>query len=554
MAELGILTTFTGSLLIALVLGYMAQTLKLSPIIGYLLAGVIVGPFTPGIVANGEIANQLADIGVILLLFGVGIKFQLKELFNVWKIAVPGAFIQSTVSAVIAAALLRLCGWEWHSGIILGMGISVASTVVMVRVLTDNRDIHTPIGHIAIGWTVVEDMLTVAILLALPMIFGNASTDNAAAAFGLAGFKIVALAFTVFIFGKWLIPWALGKIAQTRSAELFTLSVLALALGIAVAASSLFGVSMELGAFLAGIAVGRSEFAARAAGEALPMRDAFAVLFFVSVGMMFDFKALIAHPLISVLVLFVVVCVKPAVAIVTVKLLGEPLSLSIPIGASFSQIGEFSFILGRLAHDLGILGDVGWNAIIASALVSIAINPSIYKKLRSLRAVAPAIMPSSIPLQDHNRCVIIGYGPVGRTVHNIIRRKGVSVSVIELNLKTVHELKEKGTIAIYGDALRPGILEEAGIIGAGSLVISADMEDGAEIVKRAKELNPRLKILARSDYLRGAQALKNAGASVVAAGEAEVAIALAKAVDADNEDTRREHEDMKAGLYRSIGA
>ncbi|MBN9162308.1 MAG: cation:proton antiporter, partial [Myxococcales bacterium] len=282
MHELTVLMTFTGGLAMALLLGFLAKRLSVSPIVGYLIAGIAVGPFTGGYVADQHVADQFAEIGVILLLFGIGLKFHLDELIAVWRIAIPGALFQSAISTFALAGLLRLVGWDWTSGIVLGISISVASTVVMALVLADRHDLHAPIGHIAIGWTVVEDLLTVTALLLLPMFLGEGASGSpgVAAALGQAALKIVALVVVVVVLGKWVIPWALGQIAAARSRELFTLSVLVIALGIAVGSAKLFGVSMALGAFLAGLAVGRSEFAARAANDALPMRDAFAVLFF----------------------------------------------------------------------------------------------------------------------------------------------------------------------------------------------------------------------------------------------------------------------------------
>lgn len=556
MTDLSLLATFTGSLIAALLLGYIAQRLRLSPIVGYLLAGLAVGPFTPGFVADRAVAHQLSEIGVILLLFGIGLKLELKQLAAVWRVAVPGALIQSAASTLVTALLLRLLGWRWSAGLVLGLAISVASTVVMAKVLLGNRDTHTRIGHIALGWTVVEDILTVVMLLALPVLFGAAGGGSPALAFGLAGLKIAALAVTVMVLGRWVIPAALTGIAATRSSELFTLAVLALALGIAAGASRIFGVSVELGAFLAGLAVGRSEFAARAGADAIPMRDAFAVLFFVSVGMLFDAKALLAAPLAAAAVLFVILAVKPAAAALTARLLGSPLSIAIPVGASFSQVGEFTFILGALAQRLGVLDEAGWNAIIAAAVVSIALNPSIYAWARRLRpAREAALEPLSgrkTPPRDPDLCILIGYGPVGRTVHAILAAAGTRVTVIELNLDTVRELRAAGADALYGDALRPGLLEQAGVETAGSLILSAYIEDAAEIVRRARSLNPELRILARCEHLRDARALRKGGATLAVAGEAEVAVALAEAVASGSttRTLRRQQADIRARLYR----
>ncbi len=538
MHDLGILMTFVGGLAFALALGFVAHRLRLSPIIGYLLAGVLVGPFTPGFVADRAVADQLAEIGVILLLFGIGLRFHLRELLVVWKVALPGALVQSTISTTMLAALLHLLGWSWLSGLILGMAISVASTVVMALVLAEKHDLHAPIGHIAIGWTVVEDLLTVGLLLVLPILFGRGPGADAGAglALGLAAAKVIGLVAVVLVLGRWVIPWALEKIAKTRSRELFTLAVLVLAVGIAVGAAKLFGVSMALGAFLAGLAVGRSEFGARAAGDAMPMRDAFAVLFFVSVGMLFDPRSLVESPLVTAVVLFVVVIGKPVSATLTVRLLGRPFSTALPVGAALAQVGEFSFILGAVARQLGLLDDAGWNALVAVSIVSIALNPTLYGWARRLASASPGVArrpAGKRPPVDPNRCILVGFGPVGRIVHRLLVDRGSHITVVDLNLDTVRKLKEQGATAIYGDVLRAGTLEDAGVATAGSLILSADIEDAAEIIRQARMFNPELRVLARCAHLRDASALTRAGASVVAAGEAEVGVALAEAVSAE---------------------
>ena len=538
--DLSVLMTFAGGLAGALALGYVAHRLKLSPIVGYLLAGVLVGPFTPGFVADRPTAEQFAEIGVILLLFGIGLRFHLRELMAVWRVAVPGALIQSAMSTTALAAILRLLGWDWAAGIILGMAISVASTVVMAMVLGERHDLHAPIGHIAIGWTVVEDLLTVAILLVLPIVYapGGGGSGIAGAALGLASLKVAGLVATVVVLGRWVIPQALERIERTRSRELFTLAVLVLAVGIAVGSAKIFGVSMALGAFLAGLTVGRSEFAARAAADAVPMRDAFAVLFFVSIGMLFDPRSLVQAPLEIGAVLLVVIIVKPLAAMLTVRLLGRPMATAIPVGAAFSQVGEFSFILGTVARSLGLISDVGWNALVAASMISIALNPSIYRRARrwsQSRSGAGSPAPGGPRPIDPNRCILVGYGPVGSIVHRLLAERGADVTIIDLNLETVRQLRSRGVAAIYGDVLRSGTLDEAGIATAGSLVLSADVEDAAEIIRQARQLNPGLRVLARCTHLRDAAALRRAGAAVVAAGEAEVGVALAEAVTAGDE-------------------
>jgi CPA2 family monovalent cation:H+ antiporter-2 len=540
--ELTVLMTFAAGLAAALVLGFVAKRLNLSPIVGYLLAGIAVGPFTVGYVADQHVADQFAEIGVILLLFGVGLRFHLEELLAVWRIAIPGALFQSAISTFALAGLLTLIGWDFSSGIVLGISISVASTVVMALVLADRRDLHAPIGHIAIGWTVVEDLLTVTALLLLPMFVGPAAMGSAglAPALGQAALKIVALVVLVVVLGKWVIPRALEQIARVRSRELFTLSVLVVALGIAIGSAKLFGVSMALGAFLAGLAVGRSEFAARAANDALPMRDAFAVLFFVSVGMLCDPRVVLREPLLLVMVLAVVLIGKPLAAILVVRALGKPMSTAIGVGAALSQVGEFSFILGAAAKRLGVINDSGWNALVGASILSIALNPTVYGLARRISGGAPAMVPEPERQRvDPQRCILIGYGPVGRTVRRILLERDAIVTIVELNLDTVRRLRAEGIPVVYGDALRPGTLEEAGIASAGSLILSVEVEDAAELIRQARSVNPELRVLARCAHLRDVPALRRAGATVVAAAEAEVALALAEVLDAGISDDER---------------
>lgn len=538
MHDVSVLLTFAGGLTAALVLGFLAFRLRVSPIVGYLVAGILVGPFTPGYVADAHIAEQFAEIGVILLLFGIGLRFHLTELIAVWRVAIPGALIQSAMSTALMAVLLRGLGWSWHSGVILGIAVSVASTVVMALVLAEHHDLHAPIGHIAIGWTVVEDLLTVAVLLLLPLFFGPVagSGDSALLVISFAGLKVLGLVLAVAILGTWVIPKFLEGIAKSRSRELFTLAVLVVAVGIAVSAARVFGVSMALGAFLAGLAVGRSEFAARAANDALPMRDAFAVLFFVSVGMLFNPRSLVEAPIPVLVVLFVVLIGKPVAAALTVRLLGKPKDVAVPVGAAFAQVGEFSFILGTVARGLGLINDVGWNALVAGSIVSIALNPSCYRWARRWAATAPLAQSTSTSTStstsaiDIRRCILVGFGPVGRIVHRLLQEQGYSVTVVDLNLDSVRELKDAGNSALYGDVLRSGTLEEAGITTAGSLILTADVDDAPEIVRYSRALNPALHIMVRCAHLRDVKALEAAGATRVFAGEAEVGVALAEAV------------------------
>jgi len=554
--NIGVLLTFAIGLSAALVLGYLAHRVKLSPIVGYLLAGIIVGPFTPGLVADHATTEQFAEIGVILMLFGIGLKFELEELIAVWKTAVPGALIKSTLSTAFLTLVLHLTGMTWTSAFVLGMSVSVASTVVMSLVLSERQDLHSPIGHISIGCAVVEDLMTVAMLLLLPVIAGRGGVPGEPGqglllSLGVAGLKIFGLVAVVVVLGKWVIPWALDRIAVTRSRELFTLAVLVLAVGIAVGSAKLFGVSVALGAFLAGLAVGRSEFAGRAAGDAIPMRDAFSVLFFVSVGMQFDPEGMFAAPVTILIVLATVVLFKPVATALTIRALGKPFSTAIPVGAAFAQVGEFTFIMASVARGLGLIDKNGWNAVVAAAIISITLNPTIYRHARRFagRLGRRKEDPQACELVriDPKRSILIGYGPVGQIVCRLLKERGTHVTVIDLNHETVRKLKSAGLTAIHGDVHRAGTLEQAGITTAGSLILSADIDDGVELIRHARQLNQRMRILARCTHLRHADALKAAGADVVAAGEAEIGVALAEEVTASDEWddlTAAEHRDL----------
>lgn len=495
-ANLDVILTLTGGLSAALVLGYITQRLGLSPIVGYLLAGIAVGPTTPGFVANREVADQLAEVGVILLMFGVGLQFHLKELLAVRRIAIPGAVFQSLVATVLGAVIARALGWDWTAGLVFGLAISVASTVVLVRVLADNNDLHTPTGHIAVGWLVVEDLFTVVVLVVLPALFGHQAEDGLwmPLALGLAGVKIAVLVASVFLLGGKVIPWLLTKVAATRSRELFTLTVLVVALGVAVGSTKLFVVSMALGAFLAGMVVGRSEFSLRAATEALPMRDAFAVLFFVSVGMLFEPAILVQSPALILATLLIVMVGKPLAAVVIVLALGYSTRVAFGVSAALAQVGEFSFILAALGRHLEIIPLEISNAVVAAAIVSISLNPLLYRVVDAFDAwcarnprltrwtqesalidgpeSATAVEPGTEGARLA-RAVVVGYGPVGQTVCRLLKSNGVEASVIEMNLETVKRLRMQGIEAVYGDAGHPETLRAAGIQQASTLILSA---------------------------------------------------------------------------------
>ena len=542
-----LILTLTGGLGAALVLGFVTQRLGLSPIVGYLLAGTLVGPYTPGFVADASLAEQLAEIGVILLMFGVGLQFHIEQLLAVRRVAVPGAIVQSAVATALGAVLARWLGWDWSAGLVFGMALAVASTVVLIRVLTDNNDLHTQAGHIAVGWLVVEDLFTVVALVLLPALFGPATTERPLwLALVITTGKVTALVGFTALVGTRVIPRILDYVANTRSRELFTLTVLVIALGIAVGSSLIFSVSMALGAFLAGMVVGRSDYSLRAASEALPMRDAFAVLFFVSVGMLLDPGALLASPGLVIGALAVVLVGKPLVAILLVWAMRYPLRASLTVGIALAQIGEFSFILATMARELDILTAAATNALVAASIASIVLNPLAYRSIRmierwlrqrprwwALLNRAPSV-PSDLEASRlersgdaRHRSVVIGYGPTGRTVVRLLRDNGILPTVVELNMDAVRALKQDGIDAIYGDATRTEILEAAGVDSAGSLILgSAGMANSAEVIREARTLNPSVRVLARASYLRDVASLSGAGADRVYSGEGEVALAF----------------------------
>jgi CPA2 family monovalent cation:H+ antiporter-2 len=541
-----LILTVTGGLAAALVVGYVTHRLGLSPIVGYLLAGTLVGPHTPGFVANADLAQQLAEIGVILLMFGVGLQFHVEELLAVRRVAVPGAIVQSVAATLLGAAVAHGFGWSWRAGLVFGAALSVASTVVLVRILADANDLHTPIGHIAVGWLVVEDLVTVAVLVLLPpLVGGEASGPQLGRALAIAAAKILALVAFTAVVGRRAIPRLLDRVAATRSRELFTLTVLVLALGIAVGAALLFGVSMALGAFLAGITVGRSEYSLRAAAEALPMRDAFAVLFFVSVGMLLDPAFVLREPWLVAASLAIVVVGKPLVAIVVVRLLGYPTGAALAVGASLAQIGEFSFMLIALGRDLGVLTDAAMNTVVVVAIASIVMNPVLYRaaarverwagrrpRARRLASVAAAAGGDAHSAHDRaHRAVVVGYGPSGRTLTRLLTDNGIAPTVVELNMDTVRQLRDEGASVVYGDATQEATLEAADVANAGSLILSAgDMRGSEETIRIARQLNPSIRVLARTPHLRDGGPLRKAGADEVFSGEGEVALALTEAV------------------------
>jgi len=573
--NIDLILTLTGGLTAALIFGYVTHRLGLSPIVGYLIGGTLLGPHTPGVAIDAGLAEQMAEIGVILLMFGVGLQFHIAELMAVRGTAIPGALLTSPIAATIGYGIAVSAGASWQGAIIFGAALSVSSTVVMVRVLTDNRDLHTAKGHIAVGWLVVEDIFTVIALVLLPVLLTGGG-EHLGLTLGFTALKVTALvAFTVLV-GNRVIPYLLDRVAATRSRELFTLTVLVLALGIAVGSAYLFGVSMALGAFLAGMVVGRSDYSLRAASDALPMRDAFAVLFFVSVGMLLNPMALLDSPLLLAGTLAVVLVAKPLVAFVIMRVMRYPFRMALSVAVALSQIGEFSFILSVLGRQLGVFTDTAGNTLVAVSMLSIVLNPVAYRSVNPIERWAMAwprlwrVLNGStgmVAAEDHARprpdkryrAVVVGYGPTGRTVTRLLNDNDVTPTVVELNMDTIRELKAQGIDAIYGDASHRDTLKAAGVAQASVLILtSADIAHTEDVIKEARGQNPRLQVMARTTHLRERDQLKAAGADLVFSGEGEVALAFTESIlfrlGATAEQIDRERGRVHVELFGNRGA
>jgi len=573
-----LILTLAGGLTAALILGYGALRLGLSPIVGYMVAGFAVGPHTPGFVADRAQAGQLAEIGVVLLLFGVGLHFQPKDLFAVKRIAIPGAMCASATAAACGVCVGRLFLWSWPGSIVFGVALSVASTVVLTRVLAGNDELHTRTGRISVGWLVVEDLVTVLILVMLPAVFGRAPGGPGAIAWPLlaAVAKLaILIAFTFQVAGR-LIPRILASVARTHSRELFTLSVLVLALGIAVAAGYGLGASMALGSFLAGMVVGRSEFGLRAASEAMPMRDAFAVLFFVSVGMLFDPGQLRQQPVLALSTLAIVLFVKPIAAFALVSSMGLGSRTALGVAVSLAQIGEFTFLLAGVAKPLGVFPEGATEALVTASIVSISLNPVYYKLAkpaenwlhdhprlwRLLNRASAQSVPGWDTFEDAGvkrpRAVVIGYGPIGAMVTRMLKEREIVPTVIELNLETVRSLRNAGVNAVFGDANQRAILESAGVAGAATLILTAPGgPETAEMIRIVRSLNPEIRVLARSSYLDESARMRLAGADRVFSGEGEVALAMCEymllQLGATDEQMDRERERVRSSFFPGAG-
>lgn len=567
--EMTLITTMAAAFFAAWVLGIITQKLKLSPIVGYLLAGIAIGPHTPGFRGDPDLAPQLAEIGVMLLMFGVGLHFHLKDLLAVKNIAIPGAIGQSLVATLLGGLVAMMFGWSFVSGLVLGMAMAVASTVVLVRVLTDNRCLETEAGHVAVGWLIVEDILTVIVLVIIPALGAaiapekNTDAPSLWITLPIALAKLAAFVAILMILGRRFIPWVMVKVARLRSRELFTLTTLVMAITIAAAAYYAFGASMALGAFLAGMVVGRSPVSHQAAADAIPMRDAFAILFFASVGMIFNPWFILEQPLLLIAGLAIILIGKPLAALLIVAVIGHSGRTAILVAIALAQVGEFSFILSDLARREGLLSIDGHNLLVACSIVSITLNPMLFRlipriekqlqryptlwKFMNRRAAARmqemnAQTETTLAANDTPLAVIVGYGPVGRTVDAILQERGMETVVIDMNMDTITALKSENRLAIYGDAFNIEVLAPA-LERATHMVVSLPHSvNRSPLIASAKLINPELKIYVRAHYVAEREELEQVGADAACYEEAEAAVALSRLVLrglGDTDDTIR---------------
>ncbi|CAQ83069.1 MULTISPECIES: YbaL family putative K(+) efflux transporter [Photorhabdus] len=538
-----LITTIVGGFFIAYLLGMLAQRLKISPLVGYLTAGVLAGPFTPGFVADASLAPELAEIGVILLMFGVGLHFSLKDLLAVKSIAIPGAIAQILVATLLGVGLSTILGWELFSGIVFGLCLSTASTVVLLRALEERQLIDSQRGQIAIGWLIVEDLAMVLTLVLLPAaagILGNKEANIGQLIMELAMTigKVIAFILLMIVVGRRLIPWVLAKTASTGSRELFTLAVLVIALGIAYGAVTLFDASFALGAFFAGMVLNESELSHRAAQDTLPLRDAFAVLFFVSVGMLFDPMVLIQQPLAILATLAIIIIGKSAAAMLLVKMFGHSRRTALTISVSLAQIGEFAFILAGLGVALGLLDGDARNLVLAGAIVSIMLNPVLFslldRYLEKTETIEEQLLEETleeetqIPVDICGHTIIVGYGRIGSLLCQRLQEQEFPLVVIENTRAKFEELGEQGISAVMGNAASKDIMSLARLDCAYSLLLTIpNGYEAGEIVASAREARPDLNIIVRADYDDEVTYIMERGASHVIIGEHEIAKTMA---------------------------
>ena len=553
--NISLINTIAAGLGLALIFGFLATKLRLPALVGYLLAGVVIGPFTPGFVADAAIAAQLAEIGVMLLMFGVGLHFSLDDLLSVRKIALPGAVVQMVVATLMGMGLAVWWGWGMGSALVFGISLSVASTVVLLRALESLGILDSFTGRVAVGWLVVEDLAMVLVLVLLPPLAGFLGGTQPAGSdvsiwqtLGITLLQVGGFVALMLVVGRRLFPWVLWQVTRTGSRELFTLCVVAAAVSIAFASAALFGVSFALGAFFAGMVLRESEFSHRAAEESLPLRDAFAVLFFVSVGMLFDPSVLGERPLQVLAVVAIILLGKSLAAALLVIALRYPLNTALTVSASLAQIGEFSFILIGLGAALGLLPPEGQSLVLAGALISIAVNPLLFKAIAPVQAFLRARSGFVRQLEERDdplaelptatearflsrQVVLVGYGRVGRRIAQALTQAQQPFVVAEQNREIVERLRGQGIAAVYGDAADPAVLVQAHVARARMLVIATpDAMAARPMIDTARTLNPGIEVAVRSHNEEEAQRLRDDGAGHVFLGEAELAEAIARHV------------------------
>jgi len=557
--DTNLIATIAGGLGLAFVFGLLAVRLRLPPLVGYLVAGIAIGPYTPGFMADAGLAQQLSEIGVILLMFGVGIHFSVGDLLAVRRIALPGAAVQITIATLLGAVVAHWWGWTWGQGFVFGICLSVASTVVLLRALEDRGILDSADGRIAVGWLVVEDLVTVLVLVLLPAVAvelgGHALVDpshpsgpelSLAATLSQTLAKVAAFVLLMYVIGRRAVPWLLERVARVGSRELFTLAVLAVALGIAFGAAALFGVSFALGAFFAGMVVNGSDLSHEAAADALPLQDAFSVLFFVAVGMIFDPTILIEEPIEVLAVLLIVIVGKSIGAFGIVLAFRYPVRTALVISASLAQIGEFSFILAGLGLALGLLPPEGLSLIVAGAILSIALNPvafaganrmtrwlgdrpHIMDRLEAHRAPpeAPVLPPGLEGVRDHS--IIVGFGRVGSSIGEALAAERIPSLIIEQDYDTFSRLRERGLPVVYGNASRPAVLHAAHPEHARLILITAtDPFQARAVLDLARKANPAIQSVVRTHSEDERVYLEANGAGLAVMGERELANTMAR--------------------------
>ena len=556
--EITLITTIAAAFGFALIFGFLAERIRLPAMVGYLLAGILIGPATPGFVADLDTASQLAEIGVMLLMFGVGLHFSLDDLLAVKRIAVPGAVVQMGLATLLGMGVAMWWGWSVGSALVFGVSLSCASTVVLLKALESRGLLETHNGQIAVGWLVVEDLATVLVLVLLPplagLLGGNAGGADAGGmplwlALGKTVLQISAFIALMLLAGRRVLPKLLWHVARTGSQELFTLAVVSAAIGIAYGASVLFNVSFALGAFFAGMVMRESEFSHRAAAESLPLRDAFSVLFFVAVGMLFDPVVVVEAPFKVLIVVAIIVFGKTLAAMGLVLVLRYPLNTALVVAASLAQIGEFSFILAGLGVSLGLLGAEGQSLVLAGALISIALNPLVFAVVKPLRewiiarsALARRLEQRPDPFAElptetegkylKGQVVLVGYGRVGRRIAAVLGENGIPFIVAEQNREQVETLRKEGFAAVCGDAAGdPGTLIQAHIVDAAMLVIATpDTVDVRKMAEIARTLNPAIEIIVRTHSEPELELLQGDGIGRVFFGEEELAKGMSQHV------------------------